>query len=160
MGISGRQSEYVQFFSALLTDLRRTAPFRVRTSVPRGLNYYKVAGLPTQGRDVVETSVVFTQSKQFMIEFYIDTGQKDQNKQIFDALQARRKIIEAEFGVPLTWERLNDKRGSRIAYFRDSFITDSEKNLSELRTWAVEAMIRLYPIMDTHVSDVMKALEA
>jgi curved DNA-binding protein CbpA len=160
VGISERQSDYIQFFSELLADLRKTAPFSVRMARPDGLNYYKIARLPTHGTSVVEMAVVFTQSKQFMIEFFIDTAQKSQNKQIFDVLQARRGAIEAEFRERLTWERLNEKKGSRIAVYRDYYITDSGEKLSKLQDWAVEAMIRLYPIMDTHVSDVMKSLEA
>jgi len=48
------------------------------------------------------------------IELYIDAGEKEQNKAIFDALLADKQAIETEFGDSLSWERLDEKRASRI----------------------------------------------
>ena len=49
------------------------------------------------------------------IELYIDTGDKDKNKQIFDQLYSRRQEIESDFGEELEWQRLDDRRACRIA---------------------------------------------
>jgi hypothetical protein len=50
------------------------------------------------------------------VELYIDRGQDNdaENKSIFDALKANRQQIESTFGEPLEWERLDNKRASRI----------------------------------------------
>jgi hypothetical protein len=47
-------------------------------------------------------------------EIYIDRGGFDINKAIFDFLYNEKEKIEANFGTELTWERLDDKRASRI----------------------------------------------
>ena len=44
------------------------------------------------------------------VELYIDTGDKDENKQIYDALYAKRELVEKAFGASLDWQRLDDKR--------------------------------------------------
>jgi hypothetical protein len=47
---------------------------------------------------------------------YIDAGSGKHawNKAVFDALHAKRSKIEAAFGEPLTWHRLDDKQASAI----------------------------------------------
>ena len=50
------------------------------------------------------------------VELYIDRGKgaEDENNAIFDALATDRDAIEASFGGPLDWARLEGKRACRI----------------------------------------------
>lgn len=50
------------------------------------------------------------------VELYIDVGDKEANKAIFDQLLADKDAIEADFGGTLEWKRLDDKRASRVIY--------------------------------------------
>jgi hypothetical protein len=50
------------------------------------------------------------------VELYIDTTDKAWNEHLFDQLLARRDEIEKAFGLPLIWERLDEKRASRIRF--------------------------------------------
>lgn len=45
---------------------------------------------------------------------YIDTGEKEENKRIFDQLYTQKREIEAN-SMPMTWQRLDEKRASRIS---------------------------------------------
>lgn len=47
-------------------------------------------------------------------ELYIDRGEAEENKRIFDHIHARRAEIEAMFGGHLSWERLDGKQSCRI----------------------------------------------
>jgi hypothetical protein len=48
-------------------------------------------------------------------ELYIDWEQdRERSKAVFDALAGDRETIEREFGEPLSWERLDERRASRI----------------------------------------------
>jgi hypothetical protein len=78
------------------------------------------------------------------VELYIDhdkdTGKM--NKDIFDALRRHKKNIEREFGAPLTWERLNNKRAARITKrYKNSGISDPKKWPS-IQDEMINAMIR------------------
>jgi Domain of unknown function (DUF4268) len=47
-------------------------------------------------------------------ELYIDRGDRDENKSIFDRLFAQREEIEKAFPFSLEWERLDHRRACRI----------------------------------------------
>lgn len=50
------------------------------------------------------------------IELKIGNGEQDRNKQVFDLLQSQKNELESAFGEELIWERLDDRKMSRIAY--------------------------------------------
>ena len=52
-------------------------------------------------------------------EVYINTGDKEKNKQIFDYLLSNKDEIERLFGEELVWQRLDDKVTCRIRIDRD-----------------------------------------
>lgn len=78
------------------------------------------------------------------VELYIDTGIKDENKQIFDALFARKELVEQAFGAPLDWDRLDDKRACRVRYvMRDGGLKDGKEHWQEIQDAMIKAMDRL-----------------
>lgn len=78
------------------------------------------------------------------VELYIDTGDRDVNKQIFDGLYAKKDLVEKAFGGPLLWDRLDERRASRVRYVMpDGGLTDSEGRLPEIQDAMVKAMDRL-----------------
>lgn len=48
------------------------------------------------------------------VELYLDCGEKAKNKVFFDQLINHKAEIEAAYGGPLTWQRMDDKNASRI----------------------------------------------
>jgi hypothetical protein len=53
------------------------------------------------------------------VELYIDVGDANRNKQIFDHMAIFKIAIDKDFGSPLSWERLDDRQGCRIRYLID-----------------------------------------
>ena len=85
-------------------------------------------------------------------ELYIDRGDQMQNKQIFDALYEKKESIEAAFGGQLTWERLDEKRASRIkVQLQTGGYRNPVSEWPEIQKEMVETMIRLESALDTPI---------
>lgn len=154
--VEGRKKAYIDFFSSLLEQLASHKDFSVKTISPDGQNWITVASLPADGKKVGILAFSFARQKRFRVELYIDTGDELRNKQIFQRLFERKDIIEAEVGMPLSWERLDQARASRIALYHPGSIVDSSyEELAKLREWAVDAMDRLQRVMEKHLSEVL-----
>jgi len=85
----------------------------------------------------------FVVSKQYArVEIYIDRGNYDENKKVYDFLYENKEEIENKFGDKLVWERLDGKRASRIKFEQNGNIFD-KKQWSEMSEFMIDAMIKL-----------------
>ena len=91
--------------------------------------------------------------KYGQVELYIDRGKEseEENKKIFDELQKRRQEIEKDFGDKLRWERLDDRRASRISKrFNSTSLNDKDK-WGKLQDDMIDNMIRLEKALKKHI---------
>jgi hypothetical protein len=87
-------------------------------------------------------------------ELYIDRGKGTdaENKAIFDQLHEQREQIEASFGGPLSWERLDDGRACRIrARLSDGGYRSSDEIWDAIQAAQVNAMNRLNQAIQPHL---------
>lgn len=155
-----RKQAYTDFFTSLLRELQKWKPFPIRTPSPKGKSFLLIAGVPEGGPIIAYLIFSFARDKRFRVELYIDekVGDKEKNKRVFDALHSHKKEIEAELKETLSWERIDDKRASRIALYRPGSITDQKDDLNKLREWAVSAMIRFQRVMERHINEVVREI--
>ncbi len=97
-------------------------------------------------------------------EVYIDLKQADRNKAIYDWLLARKNEIEKATGQ-LEWERLDQKRASRISLVRhQTIIEDALDHGGELRLWLVQALLSMKstfgPLLTAAVKDIPVPLQS
>ena len=155
--IREREKLYISFFSGLLQELKKAAPFHVRDVSPDGFNWIVVASLSATGIQMGYLAFSFARYERLRVEFYIDTGEKEKNKRLFDAFYLHKDEMQAEVkGIPrsLEWERMDDKRASRIAFYHPGAITYPPEQLAQLQTWAVDAMI-IQEVIEHHAVEAL-----
>ena len=135
--ISEKSELYRQYFQGLLDELRETHSF---TSARKGQpqNWYSFSS----GNKQFVYGHSFAAGNRVRAEVYIDSGDVDENNDLFDRLHADRELIESEFGDPLEWERLDSKRASRIAIYRSGSIEGSSEDLQEIHDWAIQNLLQ------------------
>jgi hypothetical protein len=77
------------------------------------------------------------------VELYIDRGEAEANKRIFDRLFASKEQIEAAFGEPLEWQRLDDRRACRIRHRLTLGGLADRDRWPETQEAMIDAMVRL-----------------
>jgi CBS domain-containing protein len=140
--IREREKAYIAFYSKLLDDLRKNSSVPVKDVSPDGASWIVICSVPREGALAGYFSYSFSRDKRFRVELYLDLGDQAQTKAAFDHLLAQKGQIEAEAGA-IDWERLPDRRASRLAIYHEGHIGD-EKGHAELRKWAVVTMAEFY----------------
>ena len=79
-------------------------------------------------------------------EVYIDTPDKDKNKQIYDFLLSHKEIIEKNIGEKLTWEKLEDKRACRIRIDRNDLSYLNPEQHEEIFSFFSDSTIKLMKV--------------
>jgi hypothetical protein len=78
------------------------------------------------------------------IELYIDRGadSESENKRIFEKLYQHKTDIESVFGGELSWEKMEDKRASRVAkYYETGGYRDEDDKWPKIQDELVDGMI-------------------
>lgn len=136
---SERHFKRIEFWKTLLEKC--SAKTRLFSAISPGRYHWIGAGA---GRSGVSFSFTLL-TEQAGVELYIDhdrkTGKK--NKAIFDALLSDKVAIEKDFGGPLVWERLNDRRACRISSVFLAGGLKNQKSWPALQEVMIDGMIRL-----------------
>jgi hypothetical protein len=87
------------------------------------------------------------------IELYIDRGNPDINKQLFETLLAQRSQIEQTFGKHLDWQKLDAKRACRIRYVIEGAGLLNKEKWPDIQKRMIESMMELQkavqPVINT-----------
>ena len=88
---------------------------------------------------------------------YIDNGDHDWNKEIFDQLSDRREEIQSavQGGFEWNWDRLDARRASRISVERSGSINDDQKTLDEIHEWMVKNLLEFKRVFGPHLAELV-----
>ena len=93
-------------------------------------------------------------SKQgYRVEVYLDTGDFESTKQLFDHLSRHREELHQRLGFELTWERLDNNRASRIASYLNGFDleTSSVPDQEAAAAWTAARIQALHQLLDAEL---------
>ena len=99
---------------------------------------------------------VITQ-KNGSIGLCIDKGKNydELNKKIFDDLFEHKKDIEKEFGDSLEWQRLDNKRASRIRKIYVTANLNDSENWDKLESEIIDGMINFDKAIKKYINNIM-----
>lgn len=130
--LSKAQAERLIFWNRFNEVLiSRNKPFNVRKATTD--HWYSVA-LGTSEAHIEVTLVNKTNS--IGIEVYIR-----ENKNLFDKLFTVSEEIENELGFSVDWQRLDNKKASRIIYYIEGLDFDNHENYDELMNEVIDKVI-------------------
>jgi len=129
------------FWTRLLTKAK------TKTSLHSKISPSKYSYITTSaGKSGIAYTYVITY-KNGRIEIYLDKGKEEEdivlNKKRFDQLFKYKDEIEKEFGEKLLWERLDDRKASRISYILDGIGLKDEEKWDNIQDKMIDVMIRL-----------------
>jgi hypothetical protein len=90
------------------------------------------------------------------IELWIIGKSKEENKAIFDDILLNKEKIEISFGNRLDWQRRDDRKGSRIAYWLRDVSVFNEEDWSKMIEFLTSNMIKLENSLKYVLRDTIK----
>ncbi len=140
--LSKAQSERLNFWNIFNeTLISRNKPFNVRKATTD--HWYDVA-LGTSEAHISITLVNKTNS--IGIEVYIND-----NKKLFDKLFLESEEIESKLGFSMDWQRLDNKKASRIIYYIEGLDFDNHDNYDKLINEVINRVITVKETFRDHI---------
>ncbi len=140
--VTGVNAVRQDFFAEVLTDVVAKRP-GIRMPSRSNVNWMSFAAGPWGN-----WALVAANDGRLRVEAYLDSGHAGVNKDLFDELQAEAPSWETRVGQALSWERLDDKRASRIAAYRTVGDLADVVERGPVRTWAVTTVLAMYDAMN------------
>jgi hypothetical protein len=144
-GISEKRQKYQAFFQVLLDELREQKFSNAKKAQPQ--NWYSFAA----GARGYVYGVSFASGGRLRVDLYIDFPDAAENKAAFEKLLTDKGRIEAEFGEPLTWEKLENRRACRVALYRTGSIDDQPEALAAHRRWMSDKLTHMKNVLGPRI---------
>lgn len=134
--VSTRGEAYRNYFQPLIDELREKHRFTgARIAQPQ--NWYSFSS----GVSYASFGAVFVSNNRVRVEVYIDYGDSESNKALYDWLYKRKDEVERLLGFPLHWDRLDEKQACRISTDRSGSIQNDDEELEQIRKWQIEKLL-------------------
>jgi hypothetical protein len=150
-GVSDKMEAYRHFFQKLIDELREKHRFtNARAGQPQ--SWYSFSS----GTTGIIYGISFAKGNKVRAELYIDTGNAESNKFIFEQLKDAEVQFSEEFQEQIEWELMENKRASRIAIYRKGSIDSDNMALDEILNWSIEKMLKFKSIFGDKIKSINK----
>ncbi|HUX00430.1 MAG: DUF4268 domain-containing protein [Phycisphaerae bacterium] len=106
------------------------------------------------GRGGIHVTASFAQGGRLRAEVIMETGDRETNKQMFDDLQTKSDRIQSLVTGDLSWERLDERKSSRVAVYRecdrDRLESDGEYRQDAI-DWLIKRMCEFREVAQKHL---------
>jgi hypothetical protein len=150
---SPKGEKYRAYFQSLIDELREKHQF-TNAKIGQPQNWYSFSS----GNPGVSYGATFGLGDKAKTEVYIDRGDQEVNKLIFDRLKALEPSLSEKAGISLEWERMDNKRASRIAVYRQGSIEMSDSELEEIQEWHIQNLLGLRLALSEHIESTLKSI--
>ena len=138
---SGKSPLYVRFWERLLVSIAEQEPTWTRrrpgaTTIPS--NWIDMPS-PIPGASF---NFSFARGHRLRSELYIDSGSQEDNERVFEAIAARKDVVESIYARPLEFEALEGRRAARIADYTDGDVAEENRH-EEFIAWFIDSGARL-----------------
>lgn len=131
------QSERLEFWNRFNDKLiEKGKPFNVRKATTD--HWYDIAIGTSEAHIAID---LVNKDSMIVIELYIND-----NKEIFDKLYENREEIEEKFGHKFIWDKLENKKASRIKYYIKGLNFDDHSNYNELIDESIDSATKMRDI--------------
>ena len=113
--------------------LHKGKPFNIRKA--NNDHWYDIAIGSSYAHIAVD---LVNKNGYIVVELYIND-----NKELFDILYQNRSEIEKELGFKLDWDRLNNKKASRIKYYINGLNFDDHSNYDILMEQVIDTAVKM-----------------
>ena len=135
--VSKRHQVRREFWTLLLEKLKGKTP--IYQSISPSKDHWLSSG----GTNISGVGYNCIATKSYVgIELAISRGSKEENKKYFDALLDFKDAIESKFGESLSWERLSDKKMSRVSFKNQGLNLFEKDDWEQMLRFLTENMIK------------------
>ncbi len=148
------QEAYRQFFQRMVDELREKYRF-TNAKMGQPQNWYSFAS----GTSGVVYSIWFSGTGRVRAELYLDVGNRDLNRLIFDQLRQNSSAIEKEYGEKLEWDAAESRRACSVGTYLAGKIDDSPEALDTILRWAIDRLLRFKKVFGPRLPGVTRVLQ-
>ena len=142
------------FWTKTLEELRGRGVGRYRNISPSKDHWLTSAtGLSGCGYNLIFLKIAAR------VELYLARSEASENKWIFDRLKGKSQEIEERFGAELQWQRLDDKKASRISHSQP-FDGYNRENWSAMVEWLCEHIVKLEQAFSEQLDHLNRGLKS
>lgn len=142
--LSKAQAERLNFWNRFNEIVAiKNKPFNIRKATTD--HWYDVA-IGTS--DACISITLVNKSNNIGVELHIND-----NKALFDSLYTISDKIHEELGFIMEWQRLDNKKGSRVIYYIDGLNFDNHDNYDNLINQIIEKVIVLKKVFKKHIDN-------
>ncbi len=153
--LKSRHHIRLDFWNMLLPKIKGKSPIFQNTSPSK--DHWLSAG----GTGISGLIYNFLITKSYVaVELAISKSDTVENKLVFDELSKFKDEINTAFGKPLSWERLDNRKMSRIALYKEGVSLWEKNDWEDMSEFLISNMIKLEQVMREPLKKVKQRLNA